>query len=84
MHCFIVDDICDGGRTFIELSKELKKRNCGNVYLIISHGIFSKGIDVLREHFTKVFCTNSISDIECKDGFLKQRNVLYNNTFEHA
>lgn len=83
MHCFIVDDICDGGRTFIELSKELKKRNCGNVYLIISHGIFSKGIDVLREHFTKVFCTNSISDIECEDGFLKQRNVLYKNVIEN-
>lgn len=79
LDCFIVDDICDGGRTFIELSKELKKRNCGNVYLIISHGIFSKGYDILREHFTKVFCTNSISDIDYQDGFVVQENVLYNS-----
>lgn len=74
--CFIVDDICDGGRTFIELSKELKKRNIGKIYLIVSHGIFSKGIDILREHFDRVYCTNSISDIKSDDGFLVQYDIF--------
>jgi ribose-phosphate pyrophosphokinase len=73
---FIVDDICDGGRTFIELSKELKKRNIGKIYLIVSHGIFSKGVDILREHFDKIYCTNSISDIQSADGFVAQYDIF--------
>ncbi|MGY0040936.1 phosphoribosyltransferase family protein [Pedobacter sp. NJ-S-72] len=33
--CFIIDDICDGGATFIGVAKELKKRNAGKVSLIV-------------------------------------------------
>jgi ribose-phosphate pyrophosphokinase len=73
---FIIDDICDGGRTFIELSKELKKRNAGKIYLIVSHGIFSKGTFILREHFDRVYCTNSISEIESDDGFVVQYDIF--------
>lgn len=39
----IVDDICDGGRTFIELAKVLKAKGAGKVGLYVTHGIFSKG-----------------------------------------
>lgn len=42
----IVDDICDGGRTFIELAKVLRERNAGKIELFVTHGIFSKGVDV--------------------------------------
>jgi ribose-phosphate pyrophosphokinase len=45
----IVDDICDGGRTFIELAKVLKEHGVKNIHLYVSHGIFSKGKEVLRE-----------------------------------
>lgn len=55
----IVDDICIGGRTFIELAKKLKERNVGNLYLAVSHGIFSNGLNELSKYFTKVFTTNS-------------------------
>lgn len=55
----IVDDICIGGRTFIELAKKLKERNVGNLYLAISHGIFSNGYDELSQYYKKVFTTNS-------------------------
>lgn len=41
----IVDDICDGGRTFIELAKKLKEKTNGKIYLYVTHGIFSKGIE---------------------------------------
>lgn len=44
--CYIVDDICDGGRTFIEIAKELKKINCGKIILLVSHGLFTKGLEV--------------------------------------
>jgi len=45
----IIDDICDGGRTFIELAKKLKQKFDGNIYLYVTHGIFSKDLDVVLE-----------------------------------
>src|ERR1700722_6455547 len=43
----IVDDICDGGATFILLAKELISRGITDVNLFVTHGIFSKGLKVL-------------------------------------
>lgn len=62
--CIIVDDICDGGGTFIGLAKELKKKGAGDLYLFVTHGIFSKGVSVLLEEFAEVFTTNSIRETE--------------------
>lgn len=44
--CVIVDDICDGGRTFIEIAKILKQKNCGIITLCVTHGLFTKGLEV--------------------------------------
>ena len=44
--CYIVDDICDGGRTFIEIAKVLKSKNAGKVVLMVTHGFFTKGLSV--------------------------------------
>ncbi len=55
---YIVDDICDGGGTFFLLSQELRKRNCGKINLIVSHGIFSKGVGYLL-NVDKIYTTNS-------------------------
>lgn len=58
--CLIVDDICDGGRTFTELAKVLKERNAGKIYLYVSHGIFSKGIEPLIESgISHIYTTDS-------------------------
>jgi ribose-phosphate pyrophosphokinase len=43
----ILDDICDGGRTFIELAKVLKAKGAAKVILFVTHGIFSAGLDPL-------------------------------------
>ncbi|WP_299273232.1 ribose-phosphate diphosphokinase [uncultured Psychroserpens sp.] len=61
--CLIVDDICDGGGTFVGLAKALKKTNAGDLYLAVSHGIFNKGTQLLNEHFTKIYSTNSFKDL---------------------
>lgn len=61
--CLIVDDICDGGGTFIGLAKELKDKNAGVLFLAVSHGIFSKGTDELNNIFTKIFTTDSVQEI---------------------
>lgn len=43
----IIDDICDGGRTFIEACKLLKGAGAKEVCLYTTHGIYSKGTKVL-------------------------------------
>jgi ribose-phosphate pyrophosphokinase len=73
----IIDDICDGGRTFIELAKAiLDKVPDAKIYLIVTHGLFTSGFGELNEHFEKIFTTNSyadvsvgISDSEGKSGY---------------
>lgn len=45
----IVDDICDGGATFIALAKLLYEGGAIAVYLYVSHGIFSRGLGPLKE-----------------------------------
>lgn len=60
----IVDDICDGGRTFIELSKVIRKQNPEvELTLAVTHGIFSKTFDVVAEHFDHIITTNSYKDL---------------------
>lgn len=56
----IVDDICDGGRTFIELAKELRKLTTGKVMLLVTHGIFSKGTKVFDGLIDKVYTFNPV------------------------
>ncbi|SHI41912.1 ribose-phosphate diphosphokinase [Aquimarina spongiae] len=63
-HCMIIDDICDGGGTFLGLAEELKAKNAGELSLAVSHGIFSKGIEVLTDQFNYVFTTNSFKDFD--------------------
>ena len=61
----IIDDICDGGRTFIELSKAIKdSRPTAKIFLIVTHGIFSSGLDELSTYFTKIYSSNSYSDYQ--------------------
>jgi ribose-phosphate pyrophosphokinase len=87
---FIVDDICDGGRTFIEVAKAIKseKRFIGEIYLVVTHGIFSYGFEGLADYISGIYTTNSVKDVQ--DGtivntfskhktihnFVKQLNVF--------
>jgi ribose-phosphate pyrophosphokinase len=54
----IVDDICDGGRTFVELAKKLRKLTTGKINLYVTHGIFSKGTSVFDGIIDHVFVAN--------------------------
>jgi ribose-phosphate pyrophosphokinase len=74
----IVDDICDGGGTFVGLAQEIQKtagiqcraKNCAGtfdarfhhpkkLYLYVTHGLFSKGLAMLNEHFECIYTTDS-------------------------
>ena len=59
----IIDDLSIGGGTFKGLSKLLKERNCGKLYLAVSHmTIQNLGKDPVTNYFDKVFTTNSKFD----------------------
>jgi ribose-phosphate pyrophosphokinase len=53
----IVDDICDGGGTFAGIAKVLRAYGAAKVYLCVTHGIFSKGIEI--DGIDGVFSTDS-------------------------
>lgn len=56
----IVDDICDGGMTFIKLAEQLNKYHPKSISLYVTHGIFSKGYQVLfKAGIKRIFTTNS-------------------------
>ncbi len=59
---FIFDDICDGGRTFIELAKALKSQGFEKIYLYVTHGIFSQGLDVFDGLIDHIFTTNTFKE----------------------
>lgn len=55
----IIDDICDGGGTFVGLAEEIRKIN-PNIFLAlyVSHGIFSKGMEPLEKVFNWVYTSD--------------------------
>lgn len=57
----VIDDICDGGKTFLELRKTLP--TIADVDLYVTHGIFSKGKEELSRNFNEIFCYNDMSQI---------------------
>jgi len=65
--CYIVDDICAGGRTFFEIATELRKLNCGKIFLYVSHGIFCNGTEQLRTVIDKIYTTNLFEYNETAD-----------------
>jgi ribose-phosphate pyrophosphokinase len=85
-HIIVIDDICDGGRTFIELAKAIKEITEIPIYLIVTHGIFSAGFEKLSDELAGIFCTDSIKvidpelvKVQSKNGnadFVKQLNAF--------
>lgn len=55
-NCVIIDDICDGGATFLAIAEQIKP---AHLTLIVSHGIFSKGFHALKEKFNEIITTDS-------------------------
>lgn len=56
-NCVIIDDICDGGGTFLAIAEKIKP---AHLTLIVTHGIFSKGFDTLYKYFQQIIVSNSL------------------------
>lgn len=60
MKLLIVDDICDGGATFLSIAKSLRAKAKTDLHLFVTHGIFSKGREVLTNEGITLHTTNSL------------------------
>lgn len=63
----ILDDLCDGGRTFVECAN-LMRYDSKSISLYVSHGLFTKGKQPLYD--------SGISKIYDKNGLVKQTGSL--------
>jgi ribose-phosphate pyrophosphokinase len=61
----ITDDICDGGMTFIKIAEQLRARKAERIILYVTHGIFSKGLEVFDGLVDQIFTTDSF--LQTKD-----------------
>jgi ribose-phosphate pyrophosphokinase len=73
--CIIIDDICDGGGTFLGLAQELKNKNAGRIFLVVTHGIFSKGFDAFT-NFEKIYTTDSFLDLNGMEEEIPQLEII--------
>lgn len=53
----VVDDLCDGGGTFVGLAETIGGR--ARLDLFVTHGLFTKGTDELLRHFHRIYTTDS-------------------------
>ena len=59
----VVDDICDGGATFLSLAEMLYRSqpNMSRLDLYVTHGIFSKGTDELLKKYATIYVHNNMN-----------------------
>ena len=55
-NCVIIDDLCDGGGTFLGIALQIKPIHLS---LIVTHGVFSKGTKIFESYFNEIICSDS-------------------------
>lgn len=64
----MVDDLCDGGGTFIGIAELLRKElNPKSLTLAVTHAIQKGGIEKVAKVYDKVVITNSYKDWQNED-----------------
>lgn len=61
----VVDDLCDAGGTFLALADALRAKTRQPLYLYVTHGLFTRGLDALKAKYERVFTAN------CRDAALE-------------
>lgn len=82
----VIDDICEGGRTFIELAKLFKevKGKETQINLYITHGIFSNNaVEKLLDFYSKIY-VNFMKESEYDKLTDSQQNNVFVNTLINA
>ena len=68
----VVDDICDGGGTFVGAAQLLKRSGAKDLHLYTTHGIYSRNLDCLLDY----------SSIRCFDTLIRPTSLTQTNTFK--
>ncbi len=54
----VVDDLCDGGGTFVGLAEAIG--GGASLDLYVTHGLFTQGTTKLLKYYHRIFCTDSV------------------------
>ena len=63
----VVDDLCDGGGTFIGIAEELRKLKPGKLALAVVHAVQKQGVDRVAKVYDEVIISNSYKDWDKND-----------------
>jgi ribose-phosphate pyrophosphokinase len=75
---YIVDDLCDGGGTFIPLAQKLKDLGAKEVNLYVTHMIGTKGLDLFKGIIDIIYCYQVVGK------YLTMKDVQhYSNSTKH-
>lgn len=58
----VVDDLCDGGGTFVGLAPKLRELQPKSLSLLVTHAVQQKGIERVAECYDEVIITDSYRD----------------------
>lgn len=58
----VVDDLCDGGGTFVGIAAELRKYTDKELNIFVVHMVNPRGIENLSKTYDHVYFTNSYKD----------------------
>lgn len=59
-NCLVVDDICDGGGTFLPIADQLRGAGASRVDLYVTHGIFSKGLGMFKGKYDTIYAWQTV------------------------
>lgn len=67
-HVLVLDDLCDGGNTFIKLAQSagIPQQRMG---LYTVHGLYTKGTDELFKYYSRVWCSTSCASMPRGDAY---------------
>lgn len=70
----VVDDLADGGGTFLALAEMLKRTqpNIKSLSLYVTHGFFTAGIDKLKQYYDNIYVANLMSTDSEVINFVKE------------
>ncbi len=70
----LLDDLSDGGNSFVFLARKLKEKGAGKITLYTTHGIYSKGLEPLEKDIDFILCSNVVC------GYVTEQDIVnFNN-----
>lgn len=63
----VIDDLCDGGGTFVGLAPKLRELNPKSLSLCVTHAVQKKGIEKVAAVYDNVYITDTYKDWAAED-----------------